>query len=62
MSDFTSDYKIDGQDGNFENVGSHVPHTSGKNFQFDLICPSAIAFILCYHEIRCCELAKVIFS
>lgn len=37
VSDFTSDYKIDGQDGNFENVASNVPHTSGKNSSFDLM-------------------------
>ncbi|XP_031636447.1 acetylcholine receptor subunit beta-like 2 isoform X2 [Contarinia nasturtii] len=32
MSDFTSDYKIDGQDGNFENIASNVPHTSDNIF------------------------------
>lgn len=32
ISDFTSDYKIDGQDGNFENnIGASMPHSSGKN-------------------------------
>ncbi|XP_031618708.1 acetylcholine receptor subunit beta-like 2 [Contarinia nasturtii] len=31
MSDFTSEYKIDGEDGNFENNGSNVPHTSADS-------------------------------
>lgn len=45
VSDFTSDYKLDGQDGNFENIGSNVPHTSGKNTWFDL---SRIPFTSCF--------------
>lgn len=30
ISDYTSDYKIDGSDGNFESGGSHAHGTSGK--------------------------------
>lgn len=45
VSDFTSDFT--NQDGNFENIASNVPHTSGKNSQFDL-CPSIISIISNY--------------
>lgn len=37
VSDFTSDYKIDGHDGNFENHASNIPHTSGKKSHFDFL-------------------------
>lgn len=44
VSDFTSDYKLDGQDGNFENIGSNMPHTSGKNSRF-YFCQIVVRFV-----------------
>lgn len=57
ISDFTSDYKIDGQDGNFENnIGANMPHSSGKN-SFSCTCIHSIDDLWCncstsFHSIR----------
>lgn len=47
VSDFTSEYKIDGQDGNFDNIASSMPHTSGKNKLF-FICLQRVLEIICF--------------
>lgn len=49
ISDFTSDYKIDGQDGNFENsIGANMPHSSGKDsiYSIYLISPEFAHFLI----------------
>lgn len=65
MSDFTSDYKIDGQDGNFENNASNVPHTSGKNTLFDrlfIIHQVHVFSCVSLQKFGCCKIGTLIIG